>query len=47
MLRKGQITQQEFEKLIPDVTLKGAAKLLLKKTDSIPPDTLDEGDLGL
>ena len=47
MLRKEQITQQEYEKFIPDVTLKGAAKLLLKKSDSIPPDTSDEGDLGL
>ena len=47
MLRKEQITQQEYEKFIPDVELKGAAKLLLKKTDSIPPDTLDEGGLGL
>ena len=47
MLRKEQITQQEYEKFIPDVELKGPAKLLLKKADSIPPDTIYEGVLEL
>jgi hypothetical protein len=47
MLKKEQITQQEYEKFIPDVELKGASKLLLKKTGIIPADTLEEGDLGL
>ena len=47
MLKKEQITQQEFDKFIPAIELKGPAKLLLQKTDSIPPDTLPDGDLGL
>ncbi len=40
MLNKGWITSQDAEKLIPDVELKGPARLMLKQTDSIPPDTL-------
>ncbi len=40
MLRKGWITGKDAEELIPDVVLKGPAKLLLKQADSIPPDTL-------
>ncbi|MEI7726120.1 MAG: transglycosylase domain-containing protein [Bacteroidota bacterium] len=40
MLNKGWISSQDAEKLIPDVELKGPAKLLLKKTDSMVPDTL-------
>ncbi len=40
MLNKGWITSQDVEKLIPDVELKGPAKLLLKQIDSIPPDTI-------
>jgi len=38
MLNKGQITQEEFDKLVPDVTLKGPAKLLLKTTKPLPAD---------
>jgi hypothetical protein len=36
MLKKGQITKEDVDKLIPDVELKGPAKLLLKRADSIP-----------
>lgn len=42
MLKKNQISQQEFDKFIPIIELKGRAKQMLMKTDSIPPDTLDE-----
>ena len=35
MLNKGWITAADAEKLIPDVDLKGTAKFLLKKNDSI------------
>jgi len=48
MLNKGQISQEEFDKLVPDVTLKGPAKLLLKTNDQMPPSTgswkEDDGD---
>lgn len=37
MLNKGQISQEEYDNLIPDVTLKGPAKLLLKTNDQPPP----------
>lgn len=40
MLNKGWINSQDFEKLIPDVELKGPGRLMLKKIDSIPADTL-------
>ena len=42
MLKKEQISQQEYDRFIPKVELKGQAKQLLMKTDTIPPDTLDE-----
>ena len=42
MLNKGWITSQDAEKLIPDVELKGPAKLLLKQADSVPPDTIQD-----
>ena len=42
MLNKGWITSLEFNKLIPDVELKGPAKLLLKQPDVNPPDTLQD-----
>jgi hypothetical protein len=42
MLSKGWITSRDAEKLIPDVELKGPAKLLLKQVDSIPQDTLQD-----
>jgi hypothetical protein len=42
MLNKGWITAQDAEKLIPDVELKGPAKLLLKKQDLLPPDSLPD-----
>jgi hypothetical protein len=45
MLKKGQITQEDFDKLVPSIELKGPAKLLLKKTETMPVDTLyDEED---
>ncbi|MEI7662838.1 MAG: biosynthetic peptidoglycan transglycosylase [Bacteroidota bacterium] len=40
MLNKRWISQSDADKLIPDVELKGPAKYLLKKGDSIPADTL-------
>ncbi|MEI7980543.1 MAG: biosynthetic peptidoglycan transglycosylase [Bacteroidota bacterium] len=42
MLKKGWITQEEADKVIPDVDLKGPARLLLKKQDSIPADTIEK-----
>jgi membrane peptidoglycan carboxypeptidase len=41
MLNKGQISQEEFDKLDPDIILKGPAKLLLKSAAPIPADSLD------
>jgi len=41
MLNKGQISQDEFDRLDPDITLKGPAKLLLKSAAPIPADSLD------
>jgi hypothetical protein len=41
MLNKGQITQEEFDKLVPDVILKGPAKLLLKTAELPPVDSPD------
>ena len=38
MLNKGQISQDEFDKLVPDVTLNGPAKLLLKTTELSPAE---------
>jgi hypothetical protein len=37
MLRKGQITQEDVDKLVPSVDLKGPARLLLKKVPAVPP----------
>jgi hypothetical protein len=46
MLRKGQIKQEDADHLVPDVELKGPARLLIKKTETIPADTLyNEYDL--
>ncbi|MCX6304552.1 MAG: transglycosylase domain-containing protein [Bacteroidetes bacterium] len=42
MLNKGWITPQDAEKLVPDIELKGPAKLLLKQVDVTPADTLQE-----
>lgn len=39
MLNKGWITPRDAEKLVPDVELKGPARLLLKQSDTIPADT--------
>jgi membrane peptidoglycan carboxypeptidase len=44
MLNKGLISQEEFDKLDPDVTLKGPAKLLLKTKEPMPADTLEQFD---
>jgi len=41
MLRKDWITPSDAEKLVPDVELKGPARLLLKQQDSIPVDSLE------
>jgi hypothetical protein len=40
MLNRGLISQQDFDKLIPDVELKGPARFLLKKADILPSDSL-------
>jgi len=40
MLAKGWITLKDYEQLIPDVELKGPAKLILRKTDLVPADSL-------
>ncbi len=42
MLNKGWITSRDFEKLIPDVELKGPAKILLKRASVIPADSVPE-----
>jgi hypothetical protein len=42
MLNKGWINSSDTEKLIPDVELRGPAKLLLKQPDSSPPYTIQE-----
>jgi Transglycosylase len=42
MLRKGQISQEEFDRLVPDVALKGPATLLLKTTDPPPVQSTDQ-----
>ena len=39
MLNRGLISRQDFDHLVPDVTLKGPARLLLKKNDTVPADT--------
>lgn len=41
MVNKGWISPEDTVKLIPDVELKGPARLMLKKCDSIPPDSLE------
>ena len=40
MLHKELITQQDFDALLPQVELKGLAKLLILPPDSIPPDAV-------
>jgi hypothetical protein len=48
MLNKGQINQEEYDKLDPDITLKGPAKLLLKTKEPMPADSLEQfNDQGL
>ena len=42
MLDHGLISQQDFDHLIPDVELKGPARLLLKKNDPVPADSITE-----
>lgn len=44
MLKKGQISQDEFDHLVPDVTLKGPAKLLLKTAEPLPADSLEQAE---
>jgi len=43
MLKKGQIRQDDYDRLVPDIELKGPARLLLKN-DNIPADTVDGGE---
>jgi hypothetical protein len=43
MLKKGQIRQDDYDRLVPDIELKGPARLLLKN-DTIPADTVDGGE---
>jgi hypothetical protein len=45
MLKKGQITQEDWDRLIPDVELKGPAKLLLKKAALMPADSINKGEV--
>jgi len=45
MLRKGWITQQDYDRLTPDVELKGPARWLLKKGDTVPADTVRDQTL--
>jgi hypothetical protein len=42
MLDRGLISQKDFDHLIPDVELKGPARLLLKKNNTMPADTIME-----
>ncbi|MCX6273079.1 MAG: transglycosylase domain-containing protein [Bacteroidetes bacterium] len=42
MLKKEMITRDEYDKLVPDVELKGPAKLLLQKADSNEVEPIDE-----
>jgi hypothetical protein len=42
MLNKGKISQEEFNKLDPDITLKGPAKLLLKTAPLSPTGSNDQ-----
>jgi hypothetical protein len=42
MVNKGWITSQDADKLIPDVELKGPAKLMLKQADPALQDTIQE-----
>jgi hypothetical protein len=39
MLKKGQISQEEYDRLVPDVTLTGPARLLLKSEKILPADS--------
>jgi hypothetical protein len=41
MLKKEMITQEDFDNLKPEIELKGPAKALIIKTDSIPADSLE------
>ncbi len=41
MLNKGWITSRDAAKLVPDVELKGPAKMLLKQTEPIPADSIE------
>lgn len=41
MLKKEMITQEDFDNLKPEIVLKGPAKALIIKTDSIPSDSLE------
>jgi membrane peptidoglycan carboxypeptidase len=40
MFGKGWISQQDYDRLIPDVELKGPAKLFLQKKEPVPDDSL-------
>ena len=42
MLNKGWITQQDFDRLIPEVELRGPARLMLKKSDTASLDDYRE-----
>jgi hypothetical protein len=42
MLKREQISEQEYNRVVPEVVLKGPAKLMLKRADTVPPDTLQE-----
>jgi hypothetical protein len=40
MLDRGLISQQDYDHLIPDVEIKGPARLLINKNDTLPVDSL-------
>ncbi len=44
MLNKGQISQEEYDKMDLDLTLKGSAKFFLKTTEPLPADSLEQND---
>jgi hypothetical protein len=40
MLKREMISQQDYDMLIPDIRLKGPARLLLKGNENMPADPL-------
>jgi hypothetical protein len=44
MLNRGLISLHDFNHLVPDVELKGPARLLLKKKDTVPADSVADSE---